>query len=99
MRAWNNHPALPPLLYRARVEPAQIHHLCCLTEAHDGLAVVRTKDDKLGIVEFWVSPLMQPVFEEYVRALADEIGITIAPPREHTGDSYDNDTPGDPGSN
>ena len=79
MRAWNDHPKSAGTCYRARVEPSQIAWLCAIVEAHEGLGVVRTKDERVGIVEFWVSPLMQKDFEEFLSALEDEIFITVAP--------------------
>lgn len=75
MRAWNDHPPGRGLCYRARVEPRQIGYLCAVTEGHEGLAVVRTKDEALGIVEFWVSPLQRETFEDFLRALAQELDL------------------------
>jgi hypothetical protein len=79
VRSWNDHPKSAGLCYRARVDISQIAYLCSIVEAHEGLAVVRTKDERLGIVEFWVSPLMQKDFEEFLSALENEIFITVAP--------------------
>lgn len=79
MRAWDDHPHGPGLCYRACVQPAQIGYLCAIVEGHEGLAVIRTKDEALGIVEFWVSPLMRADFEEFLRALELEMDITIGP--------------------
>lgn len=67
------------MCYPARVEPRQIAYVCAVTEAHEGLAVVRTKDERLGIVEFWVSPLMRADFESFINALALELDIRVGP--------------------
>jgi hypothetical protein len=68
-------------MYRARVEPNEIGYLVSLVEAHEGLAVVRTKDAALGIVEFWISPLMRQDFESLLEALKQELGIRAEPPQ------------------
>lgn len=80
MRPWNDHPRGHGLCYPARVEPTQIAYVCAVTEAHEGLAVVRTCDQKAGLIEFWVSPLQQTQFEEYLRALEQEIDMVVGPP-------------------
>lgn len=71
----------PGLIYPARLEPDKIGLLVMLVEGHEGLAIVRTKDPALGTVEFWVSPLMQAVFEDFLTALHAELGVMAGPPR------------------
>ena len=81
MRRWDNHPQpTAGLCYRAQVNPAIIGHLVSLVEAYDGLAVVRTKDKAAGIVEFWVSPLMQKDFESFLEFAKSEFGLVSGKP-------------------
>lgn len=67
------------MYYTAHVEPQHIGFLVSLVEAHEGLAIVRTKDAALGIVEFWISPLMQNDFESLLAALKTELGVNAGP--------------------
>lgn len=82
MRAWNDHPEpRAGLCYTAQVNPSHIAHLVSLIEAYEGLATLRTKDADAGIVEFWISPLMQQDFENFLGAIQGELGLTAAAPR------------------
>lgn len=65
------------LCYEARLKPGEIGYLCAITEAHEGLAVIRTKDEALGIVEFWVSRSMREEFEDFLRGVKRELNITV----------------------
>lgn len=81
MKRWNDHPQpLAGLCWRAQLDPSLIGHLVALVEAYDGLAVLRTKDKAAGIVEFWVSPLMQQDFEEFLAAARTELGMVAVGP-------------------
>lgn len=81
MKRWDNHPQPQAgLCYRAKVSPAIIGHLVSLVEAYDGLAVVRTKDKAAGIVEFWISPLMQKDFEGFLEFARQELGVVFGKP-------------------
>jgi hypothetical protein len=82
VRPWNDHPPGPGLCYPARVEPREIAYVCQLTEAHEGLAVVRTIDQALGLIEFWVSPSMRETFESFAAALGEDVGLRVAAPRK-----------------
>lgn len=70
------------LIYPARISPEKIGLLGMLVEGHEGLAIVRTRDPALGTVEFWISPLMQSDFEEFLGVLRIELGLQAGPPRE-----------------
>lgn len=81
MKPWNNHPQpATGLIYPARVHPSKIGLLVSLIEAYDGLAVVRTKDAAAGIVEFWISPLMQHHFESFLTNAREELGLVAGQP-------------------
>lgn len=88
MRPWNDYPPDGEVVYAARVDPMDIHYVCCLTEALEGVAVVRTKDEKLGIVQFWVPNALRNEFEEFLQALEREIPIVVAPPRPHRDEDF-----------
>ncbi len=89
MRAWKPEKPTPGLIYRAIVEPRNIGYVGALVEGHDGLAVLRTKNEKCGHVEFWVSPFQRADFEEFIGALGREIRIHVEPPMEPDAQSLD----------
>lgn len=81
MRPWNDHPEpLAGLCYTGRLDPSRIGFLVSLVEAYEGLAVVRTKDAAAGIVEFWISPLMQQDFESFLEAAREDFGLVVVGP-------------------
>ena len=81
MKRWDNHPEpRAGLCYTARVPVHEIGFLVSLVEGHEGLAIVRTKDETLAIVEFSISPLMQSDFESLLSELTRELGMTVAQP-------------------
>lgn len=79
MRPWNDCKS-QGLLYLAHVDPSQISFLCSIVEGHEGLAIVRTKDEALGIVEFWISPASRVDFEEFIRGLGSELEVRLGKP-------------------
>lgn len=89
MKRWNDYPEDDELVYEAHVDPRQIHYVCCTTEAYEGLAVVRTKDEKLGIVQFWVPGRLRSDFEEFLHHLSKEIALRVAAPRHHDESDFD----------
>lgn len=81
MRRWNEHPEpRAGLAYPAKVDPSKIGFLVSLIEAYDGLAVLRTKDAARGIVEFWISPMMQQDFESFLTWARPELGLVVGEP-------------------
>ncbi len=81
MRRWDDHPEPKAgLCYTGRIDPSRIGFLVNLMEAYEGLAVVRTKDAGAGIVEFWISPLMQRDFESFLKDAREELGLVVAGP-------------------
>lgn len=81
MKPWNDHPEpRAGLCYTGRIDPSKIGFLVNLVEAYGGLAVVRTKDAAAGIVEFWISPLMQQDFESFLEAAREELGLAVSSP-------------------
>jgi hypothetical protein len=81
MKRWDDHPEpRAGLCYTGRIDPSRIGHLVSLVEAYEGLAVVRTKDAAAGIVEFWISPLMQQDFESFLEAAREDMGLVTSGP-------------------
>lgn len=81
MKPWNDHPEpRAGFCYPAQMPPSKIGLLVSLLEAYDGLAVIRTKDAAAGIVEFWISPLMQQDFESFLSYAREELGIVAGQP-------------------
>lgn len=89
MRRWDDYPGEAELVYEAQVPPSEIHYVCSITEAYEGLAVVRTKDEKLGIVQFWVPTSVQGDFEEFLARLSEEIPLSVSAPRPHKSSDFD----------
>lgn len=79
MRPRSDFPRNTELCCQARIEPEEIGYVCALVEALEGLAIIRTKDNALGIVEFWISPAMKADFEAFLAGLAREIPVSIGP--------------------
>lgn len=81
MKRWDNHPEpRAGLAYPAQVDPSKIGLLVSLIEAYDGLAVLRTKDAVRGIVEFWISRMMQQDFESFLTAARQDLGLVVGEP-------------------
>jgi len=89
MRRWNECPEDGELVYEVQVDPHEIHYLCAITESYEGIAVVRTKDEKLGIVQFWVPVGLQADFEAFLQQLGEEVAVRVAAPRPHLANDFD----------
>jgi hypothetical protein len=48
---------------------AAIQWLTALTEAHDGIALVRTLDEDRGLVECWVMPDFEAAFGQLIASM------------------------------
>ncbi len=68
------------LLYRGRIPVETIAFLVSLVEAHEGLAIVRTKDAKAGKVEFWVTPEMKHDFEDFIMCNSAGLRLSVEDP-------------------
>lgn len=56
-----------------RVDPKEIHYIRFIVEACDGLAVVRTRDAKTGLIEVAIPPGR----EDEARVVLDSLGREI----------------------
>jgi len=61
----------------AKIDPRLIGLLNAMTEAHDGIACLRTRNNKTGDVEFWVPPETQEDFWEMISGIKEMMHITI----------------------
>jgi Domain of unknown function (DUF4911) len=65
------------IIIDAIVESQSIAHLCRIMELYEGISFVRTKDPRVGLVEFWVSPSFIDDFRDIFESLAKEISMKI----------------------
>jgi hypothetical protein len=66
------HDGRRPWLRVYQLPPAAIHYLTALTEASDGIGLVRTLDEERGIVECWIMPDFTQDFERLLAAVGAE---------------------------
>jgi hypothetical protein len=65
------------LTFRAKVPPKEIGFINSIIEGYEGIGIVRTHDERRGIVEFWILPEHITVFERVVDDLRKDIPITF----------------------
>ncbi|MCD6385282.1 DUF4911 domain-containing protein, partial [Candidatus Sumerlaeota bacterium] len=65
------------LVYRLRLPKEEICYFNGTIEAYEGLGVVRTIDEKQGVVEVWVPVEQREDFDSVLRALQQEIEIEV----------------------
>jgi hypothetical protein len=58
-----------------QVPSSEIGYINSVTEAYEGMAIVRTRDEIKGIIEFWVIPELIKSFDEFLDALSAEIPL------------------------
>lgn len=63
----------------ARVPPHEIGFLNSIIEAYEGIGMLRTRDPKRGVVEFWMIPDFKDVFLELIEELRRDIPIVWLP--------------------
>ena len=61
----------------ARIPPEEIGYVSALVESYEGIAVLRTRDPQIGIVEFWVIPEFRADFETMLEDLRRETDVKI----------------------
>ncbi|MEW6218057.1 MAG: DUF4911 domain-containing protein [Thermodesulfobacteriota bacterium] len=67
--------------HRARIAPERIGFLRFILEGYDGLAILTTQDNRLGIVEILVSPDQEAELLSLLGCLAETIGWEQVEPR------------------
>lgn len=67
----------PEALVPARVEPREIGFVNALVEGHEGIATMRTLDERRGLVCFWVPQGQRADFEAMVAGIQREVSLTL----------------------
>ncbi|GAB4325293.1 MAG: hypothetical protein Kow0059_21280 [Candidatus Sumerlaeia bacterium] len=62
-------------LWLVQVPPAEIGYINSLMEGYEGLALVRTRDEKRGLIELIFTPEQQPALEQFLEALERELPL------------------------
>jgi len=57
------------------VPPGEISYIDCIVHAYDGLAVVRTLDGRVGLIEMLIAPDMEEELSALIEDLAREVRI------------------------
>jgi len=77
---FTNLPAYPgaePLIRVYQMPPGEIGYLTNLVEAYDGIGLVRTLDSSRGIIECWIMPDYEEVFECLLAGLLKEFPMQL----------------------
>lgn len=61
----------------ARIAADEIGYVSALVESYEGIGIVRTRDPKFGIIEFWVIPEFREAFQALLEDLRSEMEIEI----------------------
>ena len=64
-----------PFRYVARIPSPQIGYVNAIVESHEGLCLMRTRDPKLGLVEFWVARDFGCDFDRMIEGLRSELPV------------------------
>jgi len=64
-------------IFVAATDPKEIGYINSIMESYEGMSLVRTRDGKQGIIEFWVAPDFLDVFHQVLRSLSTELPITL----------------------
>ena len=59
----------------ARIPSSQIGYVNAIVESHEGIGILRTRDPKAGVVEFWVAPDFVSDFDRMIEGLREEMPI------------------------
>jgi hypothetical protein len=77
MKLNDNLPPPPhePLFRVYQVPPESIQLLTAWTEAYDGIALIRSIDEKRGIIECWIMPDYESVFDSLLESFKAQYPI------------------------
>ncbi len=70
-----NPPPREPLFRVYHVPPESIQLLTAWTEAYDGVGLIRSLDEKKGVIECWIMPDYEAVFDSIIGAFASQYPI------------------------
>ena len=74
-----------------RINRKDISTLKFLLESYDGIAVSRTIDDEIALVEMMIPPGFYKTFTDFVSDIAEETGMSPVLTSHLTGDTDDTD--------
>jgi len=66
-----------PVIRVYRMPTAAIQYLTSLMEAYDGIGLVRTLDEKRGIVECWLMPDFLEAGEELIASVGEQWPVQV----------------------
>lgn len=67
--------SMDTVTFRARIPPEQIGYVNAILDAHEGIAVMRTRNRNRGTVEFWVAPAVVDDFKQIMAGIGEEVAI------------------------
>ena len=65
------------LRFKAHVPSSQIGYVNALVESYEGVCIMRTRDPRLGTLEFWVPPQLKYVFDRFIEGLRREMPVAF----------------------
>lgn|GEM_PF-1673359 len=65
------------VIQKARVNPAHIGYINSIVESYEGIGQVRTLDNKLGIIVFWIMPDHEPAVRGLLEEFQRDLGLTL----------------------
>ena len=60
-----------------RMNPREIAFVTCVLEGYPGYALLRTIDQKKGLVDFWIAPDYYQDVREILDEIKNEINLTV----------------------
>jgi hypothetical protein len=64
-------------IFVAATDPKEIGYINSIIEGYEGMGLVRTRDERQGIIEFWVAPDFIDLFHQVFQSLRTELPITL----------------------
>ena len=78
-------------IFVAATDPKEIGYINSIVESYEGMGLVRTRDEKQGVIEFWIAPDFLDLFHQVLHSLSTELPITLVrrEPGNHGSTSTD----------
>lgn len=72
-------------IFVAATDPKEIGYINSIIEGYEGMGLVRTRDERQGIIEFWIAPDFVDLFHQVFHSLSTELPISLvnAEPENH----------------
>ena len=64
-------------IFLAATDPKEIGYINSIIESYEGMGLVRTRDEKQGLIEFWIVPDFLDLFHDVFRSLSSELPISL----------------------